>query len=225
VLVVIAVVALGVATTGAASYAGPPPPTAPDGPAVVRAAYGCSNDVLISWDPPAFDGGSPITGYTVYADGTVLDEVGPDTLSYGPTGADPTFSVSASNAIGESEPTMVTEITLPGCVRVPAPRLTGDGCTGAFLLRWDPVPTATGYRVYEDGELVDELPEDGTAWGRAIAAATATPSAPGTGGGAHRFEVTAVNPAGESPRSNAVEIPPCASDPAPPIPRQPSFTG
>jgi hypothetical protein len=91
-------------------------PTPPSGPAVVRGAYGCNNDIVLTWTAPDDDGGSPITGYTVYADDVAVADVGPDTLTYGPATADPVYSVSASNEIGESEPTIMTEATIPACI-------------------------------------------------------------------------------------------------------------
>lgn len=229
----LALVAAAIVTASlvAPSQAGPVGPTAPDGPAVVRAAFGCDSDVTISWDPPGFDGGSPVTGYTVYADDSMLAEVGADTLTYGPTEAGPDFSVSASNEIGESQPTPVTQATTPGCIRPPAaPVLTADGCLGGYQLTWEPELNATSYRLYKDGQLVAEPPADVTTYIVATASATDTPGEGTSVGRPLVYTVSAVNPAGESPLSNAVEIGPCpAGPPGPnpprPIPRQPNFTG
>ncbi|MFI9721715.1 chitinase [Streptomyces sp. NPDC052396] len=62
----------------------------------------------------------------------------------------------------------------------------------SVALSWNPVPGATGYTVYRDGTKA--LSANGTS-------ATVTGLSPAT---AYRFEVTAVNAAGESARSAAV---------------------
>lgn len=224
-LVALVAVAIATASLVAPSHAGVSP-TPPDPPAVVRAAFGCNSDVTISWDPPAFDGGSPITSYTIYADGSVLTEVGADTLTYGPTATGPDFTVTASNAVGESEPTPVTQGSAPLCVGPPAaPVLTGKGCLGSFWLTWEPELSATSYRLYEDGQLVAEPSADVTTYGVVTAFPAGTTAEESSLGRPRAFTISAVNPAGESPPSNAVEIGPCPADPPRPIPRQPSFTG
>jgi hypothetical protein len=219
------VVVAAVATFAAVPSGAGGQPTPPDGPAVVRGQFGCDNDVTISWEPPAFDGGSPITGYTVYADDAAVADVGADTLTYGPASADFEYSVSASNEIGESERVIITELTIPGCISPPsAPVVTGTGCGQRPELDWEPVPGATAYRVFDDGRLVGEWEGDVTEFEYPVPAVYPPPPFV-SDGRAHVFEVTAFNPAGESPRSNPVELPACPPDPAPPLPRQPNFTG
>jgi hypothetical protein len=93
----------------APAVGGPPEPTAPGPPTnPLVTSSGCDPYIQydLTWDPPASDGGSPITGYTFYDRGIVIAELGPDTYSYGAVGiavlVDPT--ITASNEIGESEP-------------------------------------------------------------------------------------------------------------------------
>ncbi|GLV72551.1 chitinase [Streptomyces hygroscopicus] len=69
---------------------------------------------------------------------------------------------------------------------------TGTVTSSSIALSWSPVTGATGYHVYRDGSRVQSV--SGTS-------ATVTGLTPST---SYRFEVTATNAAGESPRSSAV---------------------
>ncbi|MFD7996680.1 chitinase [Streptomyces mexicanus] len=92
------------------------------------------------------------------------------------------------------------DISLTGPAGTPAPQppaaptglTTGTVTATSVALTWSPVTDATSYAVYRDGVK---------------ALTTTTPSATITGlspATAYRFQVTAVNEAGESPRSAAV---------------------
>ncbi|MEV4439252.1 carbohydrate binding domain-containing protein, partial [Streptomyces sp. NPDC049577] len=70
----------------------------------------------------------------------------------------------------------------------------GSVTASSAALTWTAVPGATGYNVYRDGTRVQSV--TGTS-------ATVTGLAPAT---AYRFEVTAVNAAGESPKSAPVTV-------------------
>ena len=61
-----------------------PQPTAPDAPTVVSVSPG-DTTVDVTWTAPANDGGSAVTGWRLYAVGTVTGEVGPITVSGGGT--------------------------------------------------------------------------------------------------------------------------------------------
>ncbi|MEU4906816.1 glycoside hydrolase family 18 protein [Streptomyces sp. NPDC022067] len=85
----------------------------------------------------------------------------------------------------------------PGDPGDPVPAAPGGLSTGAvtsssIALSWSPVTGATGYNVYRDGSKAQSV--SGTS-------ATVTGLSPST---SYRFEVTATNAAGESPRSSAV---------------------
>jgi murein DD-endopeptidase MepM/ murein hydrolase activator NlpD len=86
--------------TGLAQY---PVPTAPSN--VTAAALG-NNSASVSWTPPAFDGGSAITGYTVTSSPAGITASAPGTATTAtvnnlPGGTAYTFTVAASNVAGK----------------------------------------------------------------------------------------------------------------------------
>ncbi len=98
------------------------PSTTPGSPRDVAATRGDAS-ALVSWTPPASDGGAPVTGYTVAADrggsscsaaATATSCLVPDLVN----GESYTFTVTASNvngASGRSQPSgAVTPSTVPG---------------------------------------------------------------------------------------------------------------
>lgn len=88
-----------------------PVPTVPDPPAAVKAAAG-NQTATVTWQAPAFDGQSPITGYQVtpYLNGqalapsTTTSPATTATIQGLPDGSPYTFTVAAINAVGTGAP-------------------------------------------------------------------------------------------------------------------------
>ncbi|OGS49976.1 MAG: hypothetical protein A3K65_07400 [Euryarchaeota archaeon RBG_16_68_12] len=134
-------------------------PGRPSAPRNLAAAPG-DRQVTLTWNPPATDGGSPITNYTVYrgtspGGETPLVEVGP-VLVYTDTGLTSGqayyYKVAARNAIGNgpvSNEATATPITFPG-----APQgLVAVGADRQVTLTWSPPvddggSPVTNYVVY-----------------------------------------------------------------------------
>ncbi|MFF8815191.1 chitinase [Streptomyces pactum] len=88
-------------------------------------------------------------------------------------------------------------LTGPGGPQLPVPATpsglrTGTATSTSIDLSWSPVTGATGYHVYRDGTRVQSV---------SGASATVTGLTPAT---SYQFQVSAVNSAGESPKSAAV---------------------
>jgi len=132
--VVVATNAQGSSPASAPSNAvTPQPPTAPGPPTNVTAAPGDSSASVV-WTAPASDGGSPITGYTVsaFTGGvptgiTVPAGNGTQALVTGLTNGIPyTFSVHATNAIGNGPESLQSAAVTPSAAPDLAISMTGQ---------------------------------------------------------------------------------------------------
>ncbi|MGL5908532.1 MAG: fibronectin type III domain-containing protein, partial [Phycicoccus sp.] len=93
----------------------------------------------VSWVPPEYDGGATVSGYTVtHSGGSSLCTASPCTVTGLTNGRDYTFVVTATNAVGEGDPSepsnTVRPDTRPG--QVTGIRMTGRG-DGRLDLAWD----------------------------------------------------------------------------------------
>lgn len=196
-----------------------PNPTAPRPPTGL-AAERAGTAIHLSWQPPTYDGDSPVTGYRVTrtdAEGTELlltpqPIVG---LSLDDTatkaGANYTYKVLARNSIGESAPAVLstaTATTVPGVVT----SFRAEAGNGEAVLSWK-APTTTGgldlsgYRVYRDG---GSTPVASLAPSQLAYTDTGL-----TNGVEYAYSVRAVNAKGEGPASPALRVTPAPKPDAP----------
>ncbi|HEX8700301.1 MAG TPA: fibronectin type III domain-containing protein, partial [Myxococcaceae bacterium] len=139
------------------------PATAPGAPTAVTATAG-NGQATVTWQAPASNGGSPITGYTVTASpGGAQVSVGADSLSATLTGlangTSYTFVVAAQNAQGPgpaSEPSSpVVPATVPAAPTQVVATATEDGASVSWSAPQDNGGSAlTGYRLTSDPTAV-----------------------------------------------------------------------
>ena len=138
--------------------------TAPSAPTLTSATPG--NSVTLSWEAPASDGGSPLTGYKIYRGTTsggevFLVSIGAVTSYTDATTVDGTtyyYQVSALNSAGESvrsvERSATPDNTVPSTPSSLLKLLTG---TSQVVIDW-PSSTdnvgVTGYQIFRDGVLI-----------------------------------------------------------------------
>jgi len=196
-----------------------PNPTPPRPPSAL-AADRAGTAIHVSWQPPTYDGGSPVTGYRVTrvdADGkeSLLTAQPITGLSIDDTatkpGANYTYRVVARNSIGESAPAAIstaTATTPPGAVQ----RFKAYAGNAEAILQWDP-PIETGgldvsgYRVYRDGKTTPlaSLPPGQTSYTDSTV----------QNGEDHAYAVRAVNSKGEGVSSPVLHVTPAPVPDAP----------
>ena len=175
----------------------------PDPPTAVSAIAG-NAQVFLSWNPPAFNGGSGIINYVVqyeltiggtwstFAQGT---STATSTTVTGLTnGTSYNFEISAVNAVGQGSPSNIvsaTPITIPGA---PTSVIAARGNTQATVSFTAPSSTGgspiTGYTVTSDPD------------GKIGVGASSPITVSGlTNGTSYTFTVTATNAAGTGPTS------------------------
>ncbi|TLZ86118.1 MAG: fibronectin type III domain-containing protein [Methanobacteriota archaeon] len=210
--------------TGWRLSAPPAPPSAPQN----LAATGGNAQVTLTWQAPASDGGSPITNYKIYrgvapSTETLLTTVG-NVLTYTDgavtNGLTYYYQVSAVNSPGEgakSNEASATPSTPPPPPTPPsAPtNLVATAGNAQVGLAWQ-APSSNGgspitnYRIYRGTSSNGE-----TLLATIGNVLTYTDTAV-TNGVTYYYQVSAVNAAGEGPRSNEASAAPSPPPPPPP---------
>ena len=185
------------------------PVTVPGGPTGLAAVPG-NGQVTLSWAAPASDGGSPVTGYDLYA-GTTPDFTGKPplgkmagtavTVTGLANGTIYYFMVTAVNRVGEGPGAEVraVPVTVPG-----APTgLAAVPGNGQVTLSWaapasDGGSPVTGYIIYKGTSPGGET---GTPVNGSPVTATSHTVTGLTNGTTYYFKVVAINAAGLSPPS------------------------
>ncbi|AGZ42862.1 fibronectin type III domain-containing protein [Actinoplanes friuliensis] len=195
----------GPATAGSTAT----PATTPGAPTGVTATPG-DNRAVVTFTPPASDGGSPITGYEVSTD----DGVSWDTLAADGTvtglsnNTTYTIRVRALNAAGPGPAGAATSVTpvdgLPGAPTALVAARGDRSTTLTFTAPADPGSSAiSGYEVSTD---------NGASWAALAPDRRVTGLANGT---TYTVQVRAVNDAGAGPASGGATVTPAAAPGAP----------
>jgi hypothetical protein len=173
--------------------------TAPGAPTIGTATPG-NAEVTVSFTPPTLTGGSPITGYTATSSPGGKSASGPAiatsiTVTGLTNGTAYTFTVTASNAIGTSQPSAQSNQVTPGILPGTPTKVTAKAGNGQATVNF-------------------KLPTNGTG---PITSCTATSKPDGiigtgvgspitvqnlTNGTAYTFTVTATNATGTGPASS-----------------------
>ena len=189
--------------------------TLPDAPRGLGARADGTSRIDLSWRPPAYDGGTAVTGYRIEVsdDGgatwqDLVANTRTTTTTHSHTGLAPAttrhYRVSAVNRIGGGDPSRVASATTDATVPDAPTSLTATATTPTRIdLAWtapayDGGAPITGYRI--------EVSETGAAWAvlEANTGATATTHAH-TGlkpGSTRHYRVAATNRAGTGAPSN-----------------------
>ena len=193
------------------------PATVPGAPSNLVATAG-DGQVWLTWDAPASDGGSPITGYTVSASpgsGSCSTPGATSCTVSGLTNGTPyTFTVTATNAVGTGPESNAASATPQAAATVPgAPsNLVATAGDTTVQLTWT-APSSDG------GSPITGYTVTGSPGGTCSTTGATTCTASGlTNGTPYTFHVTATNAVGTGPESNAASATPQAAATVPGAP-------
>lgn len=193
------------------------PATTPGTPADVRATGG-NGSAVVSFTPPASDGGSAITGYTVTAtDQTMAGNGGqmatgsgsPITISGLTNGDSYTFTVTATNSAGESPASGPSNAAIPATVPDPPTAVSASAANGSAVVSFSP-PSADGGSAIT-GYTATAVDHTAAGNGGQTATGSGSPITISglTSGDSYTFTVTAKNSVGSSePSSQSAPVMP-----------------
>jgi hypothetical protein len=169
--------------------------------------------VALAWSTPA-DGGSPITGYTVYrsstagvlGSGTAVGKVTSWTDTTGAAGSTYYYTVSATNAVGEGAKSEQRSATLP---TVPAAPVIVATAGNAFVsLSWS--APANGGSAIQGYNVFRSTTPGGEAFLAGIGTGATWNDTSVVNGTTYYYKVSARNAVGEGPTSNEAFATPAA---------------
>jgi len=144
---VVAVNAIGTSPAALASLRFPTVPARPVGVSAVSTHTGST--LLVSWTPPADDGGAALTGFTVSCAPSGSASAGANATSVSVTGlangSSFTCTVKANNVVGSSPPSLGASATPDGPPAVPINFTATSGGGANWNLSWN-APADTGGR-------------------------------------------------------------------------------
>lgn len=200
------------ASSSPGGLSGYPTSTAPTPPTIGPATVNTSNGaVTLNWTDPAYNGGSPITGYSVETypncpscTGTSVSSA--TAISTTMTGFTPgtsyTFAVSATNGVGSDGSGRSNSVTIPTVPSPPTNVAAAVNANGTVTVSWtDPTNSGSPVTSYS----VVPSPTCPACTGTAVSSGTATSTIVGglTSGTTYSFTVTATNGIGTSNASTA----------------------
>src|SRR5437870_804332 len=210
--------------TGWRLSAPPTPPSAPQN----LAATGGNAQVTLTWQAPASDGGSPITNYKIYrglapTTETLLTTVG-NVLTYTDSavtnGLTYYYQVSAANSPGEGAKSNEASATPNQTPPPPSPpsaptNLVATAGNAQVGLTWQ-APASNGGSQITNYRSYRGTSSNGETMLATIGNVLTYTDTAVTNGVTYYYQVSAVNAAGEGPRSNEASVTPSPPPPPPP---------
>src|SRR5947208_1241415 len=203
--------------------AAPPPPSPPSAPQNL-AATGGNAQVTLTWQAPASNGGSPITNYKIYrgttSGGETLVATIGNQLSYSDggltNGVTYYYKVSAVNNAGEGPQSNEASAT-PTAPATPPSAPQGLGATAGdatVTLTWS-APSSNGGSQITNYRIYRGTTSGGETLKATISNVITYTDTTVTNGATYYYQVSAVNSAGEGPRSNEASATPSPPPPPP----------